>query len=702
MLVGAALLVSLLTCHRALAQIPLTSIGADAGGARRTFVEGYQAFGRRDYPATIAAMRQAGALSDGGDYALYYLGAAQAASGAASDAADSYRHLGESYPASVFADAAGVAYAGLELKLGNAMAARAAAQRVALITADPQIEQQARLIAAQAAFAMNDFDIAYNEAQALRERYPHGDTDEPAWTLAETIRRAHPNVVTVAPLEFHCRAAQLLVREGRLRQAQDEIASALAESPAAGLRAELLWLRAEASRGNEAAERTALLKYLAFAPAGLHAPTALNKLAHLYWRTNDTREARHYLDRVLTRFPKDASAPEAMLASARTCEDDGDRAAARRRYRRLIARYPASDAADLARFRAPFMLYMDGDYRGAAAEFAAASRRAKGEDWAMYAYWDARALEHEGQREAGRLELREVAADLRSNYYPALALRQLGLETGSVVVPPPGASSAIPIPSAEGVNGFHLRRIALWRDLGLRELEARELRAIVRGDPALRRFMLDEAEAAGAWYDAIQMANAMMARGETAAAATERTRYPRGYWDLISGAAAGGRLDPWLVAALIRQESLYNPQARSVSDARGLMQLLPSTAVHWAPAAGLSPGGLDLFDPPTSVRIGTTYLKGLFEMFSGDPLKAVAAYNGGEHAVAGWIAKYPGDDDQWVENIEYKETRDYVKKVIGGRREYRILYEPGFTTAISPPPGPSSGSTSARISSTSP
>jgi soluble lytic murein transglycosylase len=63
-------------------------------------------------------------------------------------------------------------------------------------------------------------------------------------------------------------------------------------------------------------------------------------------------------------------------------------------------------------------------------------------------------------------------------------------------------------------------------------------------------------------------------------------------------------------------------------------------------------------------------------MFSGDAFHAVAAYNGGEHAVAKWMSEHPGDDDEWVENIDYKETRDYVKKVIGGRREYLLLYQP--------------------------
>jgi soluble lytic murein transglycosylase len=85
-----------------------------------------------------------------------------------------------------------------------------------------------------------------------------------------------------------------------------------------------------------------------------------------------------------------------------------------------------------------------------------------------------------------------------------------------------------------------------------------------------------------------------------------------------------------------------------------------------------------------SVQIGTTYLRQLFAMFNGDAFKAVAAYNGGEHAVAGWAAKYPGDDDQFVENIGFHETRDYVKKVIGGLREYRLLYQHATAAAALP------------------
>jgi len=159
---------------------------------------------------------------------------------------------------------------------------------------------------------------------------------------------------------------------------------------------------------------------------------------------------------------------------------------------------------------------------------------------------------------------------------------------------------------------------------------------------------------------------------------------------MIEQAANDDALDPYLVLALVRQESLFNPQARSVSDARGLMQLMPVTADRIGPAAGVEQASLNLYDPSLSVRVGTAYLKSLFAMFGGDPIKAVAAYNAGEHAVQQWNAKYPGDDDQWVENIGFRETRDYVKRVIGGLREYRMLY-PSRTVSsgAAQPRGPS-------------
>jgi soluble lytic murein transglycosylase len=119
--------------------------------------------------------------------------------------------------------------------------------------------------------------------------------------------------------------------------------------------------------------------------------------------------------------------------------------------------------------------------------------------------------------------------------------------------------------------------------------------------------------------------------------------------------------------------------ACSYADARGVMQLLPTTAQRIAARTGLPEYRIDLYDPAVNIELGSANLKLLLGMFGGDEFKAIAAYNGGEDAVQRWVERYGGPDDEWVENIEYAETRNYVKKVVGGMREYLMLY-PALTT----------------------
>src|SRR5439155_9365477 len=126
--------------------------------------------------------------------------------------------------------------------------------------------------------------------------------------------------------------------------------------------------------------------------------------------------------------------------------------------------------------------------------------------------------------------------------------------------------------------------------------ELRLIESQTGGNLGLRNFVLAEFQAAGAWYDAIRLSTQMAKRGQLDPPIAERIRPPRGYWNLVSSAASRNQLDPYLVAGVIRQESLFNPDARSRSDARGLMQLLPSTAERYTALAGVIAPPLDLYD----------------------------------------------------------------------------------------------------------
>jgi soluble lytic murein transglycosylase len=643
------------------------------------FVEGYHAYKRHDPIATIGRMQLAAAqLPDLADYALFYLASAERDNADIQAAANDFRRLTLSYPQSIWSDDAGVEYARLELKLGHPDYAITAATAVVDTTHDSVVEQNARLTMAYALLATDSWRGAYSQAQIIRQKFPTGPADAAARRLVYATLQAHPQVISTSSLEYHRAEAGLLLREGQAQAALTQIRAARALLPPRSIEVELTWFAAEASRGQPDRMKVELLLYLELAPRGPQAARALNGLAHLYWHENDTRTARLYFTRLVREFPHNELAPTAMFEIGRTYEEDANLESARLAYLDLISRYPGTDAADDARFRAPFMLYMLGRYQQAATEFNQSRARAttpSARD--TFTYWQARASENSGYKLEALGLFEKVALSTSSNYYPALAARRINQNAASS----PAASAADliagAVPIVGGPTQFHLARVAALRDLGLGELEAPELRVIESqsaGHSELRRFVLAEFPRAGAWFDAIQMAIPMAARGELDPLTAERIRYPRGFWDSVANASSRNQLDPSLVLALIRQESLFNPQARSSSDARGLMQLLPATAGRYAIAAGIAAPSVDLFDPHVSIELGTTYLRELMSMFRGNIFKVVAAYNAGEGPVSQWNARYPGDDDQWVENIGFRETREYVKKVIGGMREYRLLY----------------------------
>jgi soluble lytic murein transglycosylase len=154
-------------------------------------------------------------------------------------------------------------------------------------------------------------------------------------------------------------------------------------------------------------------------------------------------------------------------------------------------------------------------------------------------------------------------------------------------------------------------------------------------------------------------------------------RFPLAFWTMIQEQAQQRGLDPYLVLALIRQESLFDTNARSPAAAVGLMQLLPTTAARVAKQNGMTaPSAENLVDPVVNVALGTQYLKDLLERYSNNWFKAIAAYNAGEAAVDRWEREIPTSDiEEFVERIPYHETRGYVKLVLRNHRVYKRLYD---------------------------
>ena len=130
------------------------------------------------------------------------------------------------------------------------------------------------------------------------------------------------------------------------------------------------------------------------------------------------------------------------------------------------------------------------------------------------------------------------------------------------------------------------------------------------------------------------------------------------------------------MAAIIRQETGFEPATVSNAGAVGIMQIMPAEATAIATKAGLPvPTRAQLFDARTNIAIGAAELAQKFALEHGNPILAVAAYNGGESNVDRWAAQTPVDDvDLFVDSIPYVETRLYVKTVTRNRFEYRRVY----------------------------
>jgi peptidoglycan lytic transglycosylase len=642
------------------------------------FASGYRAYQLHQLSTAQREFADAAGCARLADYALYYLALSDRDAGDNSGAMQMLKRLVASYPQSVMIPAGTLELARLQYQAGQFAAVAALARGLVAGAQPPAIEQEARYLLANSLSAVGDYRGGYAALMALRSEFPGGAFDSRARIAAYALLTAHSELAATSSLAYRHAEAALLLREGQAAAARDQVEAALELSPPAGEHAALLWLMARAQRGNPAVERAALLRYIAFAPGGSRVPAALDRLGHLYWRVDDTAKARAMFSRVVDQFPASSYAPESLYAMGRAFEDDRRFDAARGVYRRLLARYPSSATAGRARMRLPWTYYMTGQYAAAASSFAAMVPHAEAaSDRDMLLYWRARSLEKSGQPDAALAIFRRLAMSTASNYYPSLASAKAGI--GPAMLPAAQASdpSSALVPEVNSaVLGFHLERVVALREMGLRSLEPPELKRLepaAEAHPALRSFVLGELIAAGAWYDAIVTATRLGARHAIDPAVAERIRYPLAYPDLIMPAAADAGLEPFMVMALTRQESLFNPEARSVSDARGLMQLLPSTAVKVATAQGAAEPG-DLYDPAVNVRLGVALLKKLMATYGGDRFRAVAAYNAGEQAVARWNALFPGDDDVWVENIQYRETCDYVKKVVGGMREYQLLY----------------------------
>jgi soluble lytic murein transglycosylase len=275
-------------------------------------------------------------------------------------------------------------------------------------------------------------------------------------------------------------------------------------------------------------------------------------------------------------------------------------------------------------------------------------------------YWSARTLDETGQGALASLAWRALAS--APNFHGFLAADRLGTPYRICPVDVPRVAAADVIARHPG-----LERALEFRALGMKREANREWSHLLSHlDAEGRRDVVSVADRQS-WFD-----RAPFALNAPTDQRLYTLRFALAHRELIEGAARAQKLDPALVFGLIRSESAWVEDARSHADAYGLMQLLPSTAKRMAALEGVAFAGTrPLLDPPLNVRLGTRYLAEVGKRYGDSPWLVAAAYNAGPGRVEQWLGQRGHlPVDVFIETIPFKETREYVSRVLAFTQIY--------------------------------
>jgi soluble lytic murein transglycosylase len=406
----------------------------------------------------------------------------------------------------------------------------------------------------------------------------------------------------------------------------------------------------------------------------------------------DFAEYEKIVRRLADEFTAQTWAEEALnnLATQYLVQSDDEQAD--RTFRELLEKFPLGHYTERAAWKVGWWAYKHGNYDETVRVFeTAASRFGRSDYRPSWLYWAARA--HEALKETALADARFalVATDYLNSYYGRLAAERLGSSPQRrliVDVPTTGTPAAPgddPAPAVQLPPNEQTVRALLSLDLYDQALDELRYAQKTWGDsPAIQAtigWIHNRRGDLRAGINAIKRAypQYMAAGGEKLPSQILKVLFPVDYWPLIRRYSAERQLDPYMIAALIAQESTFTADVRSSANAYGLMQLLPSTGRQYARSLHLSKRfsiGM-LTRAETNLKMGTAYFADLVKQF-GAAHYALATYNAGPNRVARWISERPGvDRDEFIDDIPFPETQNYVKKILGTAEDYRRLYGPG-------------------------
>lgn len=393
-------------------------------------------------------------------------------------------------------------------------------------------------------------------------------------------------------------------------------------------------------------------------------------------------------------YPDDQRAPEALQRVALLLERNAQWNESAQQRLELAQRFPQSDLAADALERAGIRFVRQGQPAQALLAFRQLSQQSDSAYAARGSYWLGRLARDAGDAQTSQAMFTQAMRLAPDSYEASRAAEQLNMQAAGELSP--------------GTQIVEADWLALDQWLASWATPMTPTLDISQDAGVLRALLLDEvwmhAEARAEWNEnlrrwrdqpqaLVQLARLAYERGLTNIALLAALRleslakpplpralllllHPTPYAELVQREATQRGVDPLLLYALLRQESAFDPQATSWVGARGLAQVMPETGAGLAQALGVSPFSADdLYRPSISVRFGAAYLAQQLATLDGNVQAALSAYNGGLGNTYRWAQQSPlNDPDLFVEQIDFPETRSYVRRVYGFYGAYRRLY----------------------------
>lgn len=665
------------------------------GGEQRG--QAYLVLGYREYEAgefAVAADELRHAAETGfslTDVARYYEASAARQAGRLAQAAEILGAFSTRYPRSP------LRFDALALAAQSLLDSSQPERAIQALSAEPSVRRRPALVILLAQ-AYWDAQQLQEAARIFQEVYYAFPTAPESSTAESALARLCTELGSTFPAvsEIQTGRADILVNRSRLQDANREYEALLARRPESRLAPRWKVGRARCLLRLREADKVIESLAESFPASPGSDAQRLEVLIDAYLEKSDAEAARVLLDQLRAAYPAQQAYTAALSSFGNFYVRQGDWNGAAKYYQPLAQFFPQTDLGREADWRLAWSYYLARDLPRVKAALVSHLTRHAGSGHAPAAlYWLGRIAAQEGRLPDARVFYQAVQQRFVLSYYgweAANELKRLTTQKASSSIGEPSAIAVALIksipprevaplaPCGQGTPSNVLRPFLVLKDLSLEKLAEDYIKGVIADRPdspdlqlALSRLESEQGRPAPALFSAKKaVSDAYVYDFSELPEELWRLLYPQAYWVLVRRQARANGLDPYLVMALIRQESAFNPRALSVANARGLMQILPQTVSR--SRRGRARAGRRLYDPAYNVQVGTRYLRSLLRSFDGDPAKALAAYHAGDFRVKDWTSKITFQDSaEFVETIPIPSTRGYVEWVLRDATIYRHL-----------------------------